>query len=41
MEFASYLAGERWSDHPRCTHPLLSAVARLVNDNTSDTAGND
>jgi hypothetical protein len=38
MEFASYLAGERWSDHPRCTHPLLAAVARLVNDNTSDPA---
>ena len=36
MEFASYLAGESWSDHPRCTHPLLAAVARLVNDNTSD-----
>jgi hypothetical protein len=36
MEFASYLAGEHWSDHPRCTHPLLAAVARLVNDNTSD-----
>jgi hypothetical protein len=38
MEFASYLAGEHWSDHPRCTHPLLAAVARLVNDNTSDDA---
>jgi hypothetical protein len=38
MEFASYLAGERWSDHPHCTHPLLAAVARLVNDNTSDQA---
>lgn len=36
MEFASYLAGERWSDHPACTHPLLSALARLVNDNVSD-----
>jgi hypothetical protein len=36
MEFASYLAGERWSDHPACTHPLLSSVARLVNDYTSD-----
>jgi hypothetical protein len=36
MEFASYLAGERWSDHPACTHPLLSALARLVNDHTSD-----
>lgn len=37
MEYASFLAGERWSDHPRCTHPLLAAVARLVNDHTSDT----
>lgn len=36
MEMASYLAGERWSDHPKCTHPLLAMVARLVNDNTND-----
>src|SRR5919197_2233149 len=36
MEFASVLAGERWSDHPACTHPLLAAVARHVNDYTSD-----
>jgi hypothetical protein len=36
MEMASYLAGERWSDHPACTHPLLAAVARLVNDHASD-----
>jgi len=36
MEMASFLAGERWSDHPACTHPLLAAVARLVNDNISD-----
>jgi hypothetical protein len=36
MEFASVLAGERWSDHPTCTHPLLAAVARQVNDHTSD-----
>lgn len=36
MEMASYLAGERWSDHPACTHPLLAAIARLVNDHTSD-----
>jgi len=35
MEYASLLAGERWSDHPRCTHPLLAAVARHVNDHTS------
>jgi hypothetical protein len=38
MEFASLLAGERWSDHPTCTHPLLAAVARHVNDHTSDAA---
>jgi hypothetical protein len=36
MELASYLAGERWSDHPACTHSLLASVARLVNDYTSD-----
>ena len=36
MEFASLLAGEPWSDHPACTHPLLAAVARHVNDLTSD-----
>ncbi|MDZ5620445.1 hypothetical protein SFC88_06405 [Nocardioides sp. HM23] len=36
MELASVLAGERWSDHPSCTHPLLAYLARLVNDHTSD-----
>jgi hypothetical protein len=36
MELASLLAGEPWSDHPACTHPLLAAVARHVNDHTSD-----
>jgi hypothetical protein len=36
MELASVLAGERWSDHPACTHPLLAAVARHVNDFTTD-----
>ncbi len=36
MELASFLAGERWSDHPACTHPLLAALARDVNDCTSD-----
>jgi len=36
MEMAAFLAGERWSDHPRCTHPLLAALARSVNDLTSD-----
>jgi hypothetical protein len=36
MEMASVLAGEAWSDHPQCTHPLLASLARLVNDHTSD-----
>src|SRR5919198_2105013 len=36
MEFASLLAGERWSDHPACTHPLLAAAARDINDHISD-----
>ena len=36
MEMASFLAGERWSDHPSCTHPLLAGLARLVNDTVSD-----
>ncbi|MGO1317728.1 MAG: hypothetical protein ACTMIR_11945 [Cellulomonadaceae bacterium] len=38
MELASYLAGERWSDRPRCTHPLVAMLARAVNDFTSDAA---
>ncbi|MCU1413700.1 MAG: hypothetical protein JWN80_1040 [Microbacteriaceae bacterium] len=41
MEFASYLAGERWSDHPACTHPMLADLARLVNDCSSDAARGD
>ena len=38
MELASFLAGERWSDHPSCTHPLLAELARSVNDYTTDAA---
>lgn len=38
MELASFLAGEKWSDHPRCTHALLGTLARAVNDQTSDAA---
>jgi hypothetical protein len=36
MEYASLLAGLGFSDHPRCTHPLLAHVARLVNDALTD-----
>lgn len=38
MELASYLAGEKWSDHPACTHPLLALMARAVNDLTTNAA---
>lgn len=38
MEMASYLAGERWSDHPRCTQPVVATLARAVNDCVSDEA---
>jgi len=38
MEFASYLAGEKWSDHPSCTHPALAELARAVNDHIGDEA---
>jgi hypothetical protein len=36
MEMASFMAGERWSDHPACTHPLLADLARMVNDIVSN-----
>lgn len=36
MEYASWLAGESWSDHPACTHPSIASLARMVNDCTSD-----
>lgn len=36
MEFASFLAGERWSDHPACTDPTLGTLARAVNDTIRD-----
>lgn len=37
MEFASWLAGEGWSDHPACTHPALASLARLVNDCSTES----
>lgn len=36
MELASFLAGERWSDHPDCTHPVLARLCREVNDHVDD-----
>jgi hypothetical protein len=41
MEMASFLAGERWSDHPSCTHPLLAAMAREINDRLGDRSRQD
>ncbi len=38
MEFASFLAGERWSDHPACTDASLAHLARGVNDLVGDAA---
>lgn len=38
MEYTSVLAGERFSDAPRCTDPVLAAVARAVNDYSSDAS---
>ena len=36
MEYVSVLAGAPFSDHPRCTDPILATVARLVNDSCTD-----
>ncbi|MCD2193372.1 hypothetical protein LQ327_08235 [Actinomycetospora endophytica] len=38
MEYVSVLAGRRFSDHPDCTDPLLSWLARGVNDRVGDRA---
>lgn len=36
MEYASFLAGEEWSDTPSCTHTVLALVAQRINDDLSD-----
>jgi hypothetical protein len=36
MEYVSILAGERFSDRPRCTDPGLALLAQMVNDAVSD-----
>lgn len=36
MEHVSQLAGVKFTDTPRCTDPLLAALAQLVNDAVSD-----
>jgi hypothetical protein len=36
MEAVSYLAGEPWSDHPKCASPVIAAFCRSWNDATDD-----
>lgn len=38
MEYVALLAGQPFSDRPRCTHPLLARIARRVNDISSEAA---
>lgn len=38
MEYVSVLAGEPYSDRPRCTPPALTWLAQRVNDGLSDPA---
>jgi hypothetical protein len=36
LEYTSVLAGGSFSDHPRCTAPVLATLGRLVNDAMSE-----
>ena len=36
MEAVAYVAGERWSDSPTCTSPILASFMRQLNDRLSD-----
>lgn len=36
LEYASVLAGERWSSRPQSVHPAVADVADMVNDQMSD-----
>ncbi|MCD2196868.1 hypothetical protein LQ327_26205 [Actinomycetospora endophytica] len=38
MERVSIIAGEPFTDRPRCAHPALAALAQQVNDRVSDEA---
>jgi hypothetical protein len=41
MELVSYMAGERWSDHPECACPIISAFMRSWNDAIQNDAHRD
>src|SRR5665213_2619755 len=36
MEAASFVAGEEWSDHPKCVSPVIGAFMRSWNDSLDD-----
>ena len=36
MELVSYIAGEKWSDHPVCTSPCIATFLRTWNDDMND-----
>lgn len=36
LEYASVLAGERWSSRPRSVHPALADIVGIVNDQMTD-----
>jgi signal transduction histidine kinase len=36
MEAAAWIAGERWSDHPQCACPVITAFLQGWNDSLSD-----
>lgn len=40
MEMASFLAGERWSDSPRCTHPTWRRCVGWSMTSWTTTPGN-
>src|SRR6185437_682826 len=37
MEMVSFLAGEKWSDHPDCSSPVLGNYGRALNDRLPDS----
>lgn len=37
MEMVSFLAGEPWSDQPRCVCPIIAEFCRTMNDNFEQT----
>ena len=38
MEYVSMIAGEPWTDQPKCVHPALAAACRSINDVVEDEA---